>query len=79
MSVPTHLTLVARRRAIAAILEARFSVRALEEIRRQNTQYWYSARNDMPRRMYAEAMGEKQRLACESDEQVIAEVAAVRW
>ena len=78
MSVRVHLTLAARRRAIAAILETRFSVRAFEEVRRQNTEYWHSPRNDMARGIYAEAMGEKQRLSCASDEQIIAETAATR-
>ena len=78
MSDPSRLTLRARRRAIAEILEARFSVRAYEDIRRQNAQYWDCARNDAARELYGEAMREKQRLCCASDEQLIAEIAAVR-
>ena len=78
MTAPVKLTLRARKRAIAAILEARFSVRAFEDIRRQNNGYWESPRNDMARGVYGEAMREKQRLAHASDEQLIAEIAAVR-
>lgn len=78
MSSPVKLTLRARKRAIAAILEARFSVRAFEDIRRQNNGYWESPRNDMARGIYGEAMREKQRLAHASDDQLIAEIAAAR-
>ena len=78
MSAPVKLTLRARKRAIAAILEARFSVRAFEDIRRENNGYWDSPRNDMARGIYSEAMREKQRLSYASDDQLIAEIAAVR-
>ena len=43
------LTWRARKRAISAILEARFSVAAFENIKRENAAYWASARNDMAR------------------------------
>jgi len=78
MSAPVKLTLRGRKRAITAILEARFSVRAFEEIRRQDNGYWESRRNDMARGIYSEAMREKQRLSHASDDQLIAEIAAVR-
>lgn len=78
MSAPVKLTLRARKRAITAILEARFSVRAFEDIRRENLGYWESPRNDMARGIYGEAMREKQRLAYASDDQLIAEIAAAR-
>ncbi|HET7670441.1 MAG TPA: hypothetical protein VFK84_08530 [Burkholderiales bacterium] len=78
MSAPVKLTLRARKRAITAILEARFSVRAFEDIRRENIGYWESPRNDMARGIYGEAMREKQRLAYASDDQLIAEIAAAR-
>ena len=67
-----------RHGAITAILEARFSVRAYEDVRRANTEFWASQRNDMPRGTYGEAMREKQRLATASDTQLLAEIAAVR-
>ncbi len=70
------LSLRERRRAISAILEARFSVRAFEEMRRDNVKYWNSPRNDMGRGIYGQAMREKQRLAHASDAQIRAEFAA---
>jgi hypothetical protein len=78
MKPPVKLTLRARKRAIAAILEARFSVSAFEDIRRTNNEYWESPRNDMARGIYGQAMREKQRLSYASDDQLIAEIAAVR-
>ena len=67
-----------RHGAITAILEARFSVGAYEDVRRTNTEFWGSQRNDMARGIYGEAMREKQRLATASDTQLLAEIAAVR-
>ena len=64
----------ARRHAITTILEARFSVRAFEQVRRENPEYWRSARNDMARGIYGEAMREKQELAGASDERLEAEL-----
>jgi hypothetical protein len=72
------LSLRERKRAIDAILEARFSVRAFEEVRKTNAEYWDSARNDMARGIYGQAMREKQRLARASDAQLLAEIAALR-
>lgn len=72
------LSLRARRRAIHSILEARFSVRAFESMRRDNADYWDSPRNDMARGIYGEAMREKQRLARASDHQLLAEIFAVQ-
>jgi len=72
-----RLTLSGRKRAITAILEARFSVGAFEEIRRGNAAYWASARNDMARGIYGEAMREKQRQANAPDAQIVAEAAAI--
>ena len=74
----TNLSLKARRQAISAILEARFSVSAFEEVRRKNPQYWSSPRNDMARGIYGEAMREKQRLLDASDELLEAETLALR-
>lgn len=70
------LSLRERHRAIGAILEARFSVAAFEEVRRTNATYWESPRNDMGRGIYGEAMREKQRLAKATDTQLLAEIAA---
>ena len=73
-----RLSLKARRHAIYQIIEARFSLQAFEEVRRLNPQYWASARNDMARGIYGEAMRAKQSLATASDEQIEAEVLDLR-
>ena len=57
-----------RRHAITKILEARFSVSAFEQVRRENPEYWRSARNDMARGIYGEAMRAKQLLVVANDE-----------
>jgi hypothetical protein len=74
----TKLSLKARRHTITAIIEARFSVSAFEEVRRRNPQYWSSPRNDMARGFYGEAMREKQRLLGASDEVLEAESLAIQ-
>ena len=74
----TSLSLKARRHAIIGIIEARFSVSALEDVRRRNPQYWGSVRNDLARGIYGEAMREKQRLVGSSDEMLEAESLALR-
>ena len=71
------LTPEARRRAIRAILEARFSIAAFEKIRRAEPGYWRSPRNEMGRGIYGEAMREKQRLRTASDAQLRAETRAI--
>lgn len=71
------LSLAARRRAIGAILEARFSVAAFEKIRRADPAYWSSPRNEMGRGIYGEAMREKQRLQSATDAQLEAETRAI--
>jgi hypothetical protein len=76
-TVLPKLPLRGRKRAITAILEARFSVRALQHIRRANAAYWISPRNDMARGIYGEAMREKQRLAKVPDAQLVVEAAAI--
>jgi hypothetical protein len=72
--VKTALSVRARRQAITTILEARFSVSAFEQVRRENPEYWRSARNDMARGIYGEAMREKQALSAASDECLAAEL-----
>ena len=78
LSATRKLSLRERHRAIGAILEARFSVSAFEEVRSTNAEYWASPRNDMARGIYGEAMREKQRLAHASDAHLLAEIAATR-
>lgn len=76
--IEPKLSLRERRRAIGAILEARFSVRAYEEVQRTNREYWDSPRNDMARGIYGQAMREKQRLARATDGELLAEIASAR-
>jgi hypothetical protein len=73
-----NLTLRERHRAIGAILEARFSVRGYEDMRRANAEFWDSDRNYFARGIYGDAMREKQRLAAASDRELLAEIAATR-
>ena len=68
------LSVRSRRHAITTILEARFNVRAFEQVRRENPGYWRSARNDMARNIYGQAMREKQQLSGASDELLEAEL-----
>ena len=75
--MPT-LSLKERRHAIHEIIEARFSVRAFEEVRRMNPQYWASPRNDMARGIYGEAMRAKQALIGASDAQIASELLGLR-
>ena len=63
-----------RRHAITTIVEARFSVSAFEQLRRENPDYWRSARNEMARGIYGQAMRAKQQLAGMSDEHLEAEL-----
>lgn len=69
------LSLRERKRAVDAILDTRFSVRALEDVRRRNAGFWASPGNDMARGIYGQAMREKQRLAGATDAQLFAELA----
>jgi len=55
------LTTRARKRAIEEILEARFTLGAFEETRREDPPYWASPRNDMGRGIYGQAIREKRR------------------
>jgi hypothetical protein len=67
-----------RKRAINAILESRFSVRAFQDVRRCNAGFWASPGNGAARSVYGQAMREKQRLAGATDAQLFAEIAAAR-
>lgn len=73
----SELTLEERRRTIEAILEARFSIAAFEKIRREDSAYWTSPRNEMGRGIYGEAMREKRRLHTVTDAQLQAETRAI--
>lgn len=74
----TRFTPKARRRAIAEILEARFSLSAFEAARQGDPAYWASQRNDMARGIYGEAMREKERLEALPDVSLEAERSAIR-
>ena len=73
-----RLTLKERRHAIVTIVEERFSVSAFDEVRRSNPGYWASARNDMARGIYGQAMRAKQQLLGASDAQLEAELLDIR-
>lgn len=78
MSTPPKLTLRERRRAIVAILEAKFSLPAFHAVRRRNAAYWASPANSHARNIYGHAMREKQRLGSASDAALLAEIVAAR-
>jgi hypothetical protein len=65
-----------REAAIRRILDARFSLAALEALREIDPLEWSAARNDMGRGIYGEAMRESRRLAKVSDAELEAELAA---
>jgi hypothetical protein len=63
---------------IRRILDARFSLRALEEWKNNDPGWWNSRRNDMGRGIYGEAMRELRRLEAATDDELDAELAAIR-
>jgi hypothetical protein len=63
--------------AIRRIVEARFSMAALEESRNGDPVWWNSARNDMDRGIHGEAVGESRRLEDATDAELLAELAAI--
>jgi hypothetical protein len=70
---------IEREAAIRRILDARFSLGALELFRDTDPMQWSAARNDMGRGIYSEAMREARRLAEVSDAELEAELAAVAF
>ena len=74
---PAPLTAAARRRLIAGILEARFSLSVLEASRANEAAYWASARNAMARGLYGEALREKAWLDASEDRVLYAERSAI--
>lgn len=62
---------------IRSILDRRFSLSALEEWKRNDPQWWNSARNEMGRGFYGEAMRELRRLEAVTEDELEAELAAV--
>lgn len=68
-----------REAAIRRILDARFSLAALEVFRTSDPVWWNSARNDMGRGIYGEAQRESQRLEDATDAEIEAELAATAF
>jgi hypothetical protein len=62
---------------IRRILDARFSLSVFEEWQRSDPAWWDSARNDMGRGIYGEALRELARLQAASDDTLDAELAAI--
>jgi hypothetical protein len=60
---------------IRRILDARFSLSVFEEWRRRDPAGWGSARNDMARGLYGQALRELARLEAASDDTLDAELA----
>jgi hypothetical protein len=69
----------AREAAIRRILDARFSLAALEVFRTSDPGWWNSTRNDMGRGIYAEALRESRRLEDVTDAEIEAELAAIAF
>jgi hypothetical protein len=63
--------------AIRRIIDARFSMAALEESRNGDPVSWNSARNDMDRGIHGEAVRESRRLEDATDAELQAELAAI--
>jgi hypothetical protein len=63
--------------AIRRILDARFSLAALEASKNGDPAGWNSARNDMARGIHGEAMRESRRLEDATDAELEAELAAI--
>lgn len=66
-----------RSAAIRRILDARFSLTVLEAAKTADPLWWNSARNDMGRGVYGEAMRESRRLEGVADTAIEAELAAI--
>jgi hypothetical protein len=62
---------------ILAILNARFSLSALEEWKRNDPAWWSSARNSMGRGLHAQALREQRRLRAVTEDEIRAELAAI--
>jgi hypothetical protein len=62
---------------ILAILNARFSLSALEEWKRNDPAWWGCARNSMGRGIHAHALREQRRLRAVTEDEIRAELAAI--
>ena len=72
-----RLSTKARSAAIARILESNFHLAAFEKLRRAETSYWATRRNDMAHGTYGQALRERERLRGASDSQICAELSAL--
>ena len=72
-----RLTAEARRLAIERITEVRFMLSAFEEMRRDPV-YWASARNDMGRGIYGEALRAREQLERATDAELCEELRSIR-
>jgi len=70
---------LSRGAAIRRILDARFSMAALEESRNSDPVWWNSPRNDMGRGIHGEALRESRRLEDAPDAELEAELAATAF
>jgi hypothetical protein len=59
---------------IRKILDARFSLSALQEWKSNDPEWWSSDRNEKGRRSYTEAMRERERLEAATESELIAEL-----
>ena len=73
----SRLSHAERERVIARVMEARFSLRAFDEMKRADPERWDSPRNDMGRGIYDQALRAQQRLQAAPDDLLRAELAAV--
>jgi hypothetical protein len=78
VSEPPHMKDLRRAQQIRRIVDARFHLDALEEWKKNDPQWWNSRTNDMGRGLYGQAMRELRRLQSVSEDELKAELAAVR-
>jgi hypothetical protein len=74
----THASSSGRALRIRTILDARFSLSALEAWKKNDPQGWDASRNDMGRGLYGQAMREWRRLEGVSDEELRAELEGLK-
>jgi hypothetical protein len=63
---------------IRTILDARFSLSALEAWKKNDPQGWDASRNDMGRGLYGQAIREWRRLEAVTDEELRAELEGIK-
>jgi len=66
-----------RTTAIHRILDQRFFLHAIEELQQKDYEWWDSTRSRFGRAVYAEALREWRRLEAASDDDILAELAAL--